>query len=98
MEELRSRQEAERKYQEVSHSQKMEALIQQYEVSIQGVSNTTVLYTFFVKILFFSYLKAVLIDIQLDVFSSELKSFQQTELENLEKTLKDTESSLSVRC
>ncbi|XP_041839244.1 microtubule-associated tumor suppressor 1 homolog isoform X2 [Melanotaenia boesemani] len=35
VEELRSRQEAERKNQEVSHSQKMESLKQEYEASIQ---------------------------------------------------------------
>lgn len=37
VQELRSRQEAERKNQEVSHSQKMESLKQQYETSVQGV-------------------------------------------------------------
>ncbi|KAM7418364.1 hypothetical protein PAMA_015811 [Pampus argenteus] len=59
VEELRSRQEAERKYQEVSHNQMMDSLKQQYESSVQ-----------------------------------ELKRIQQTDLENLEKSLKDTETSL----
>lgn len=40
VEELRSRQEAERKNQEASHSQKMESLKLQYESSIQGVCTT----------------------------------------------------------
>lgn len=40
VEELRSRQEAERKNQEVSHSQKMESLKLQYETSIQGACRT----------------------------------------------------------
>ncbi|MEQ2250199.1 hypothetical protein ILYODFUR_037407 [Ilyodon furcidens] len=62
VEELRSRQEAEKKKQEESHSQKMEAVKQEYETSIQG-----------------------------------LKMIQQTELEDLQKTLKETETSLTVR-
>ncbi|TMS23482.1 Microtubule-associated tumor suppressor 1-like protein A, partial [Larimichthys crocea] len=62
VEELRSRQEAERKNQEASHSQKMESLKLQYESSIQ-----------------------------------ELKRIQHTDLENLDKTLKETESSLSEK-
>ncbi|XP_026214612.1 microtubule-associated tumor suppressor 1 homolog isoform X2 [Anabas testudineus] len=62
VEELRSRQEAERKNQEVMHTQEMDALKQQYKASIQ-----------------------------------ELKSIQQTDLEKLEKNLKETESSLSEK-
>lgn len=37
VEELRSRQEAERKKQEESHGQKMEAVRQEYDNTIQGV-------------------------------------------------------------
>ncbi|XP_031722907.1 microtubule-associated tumor suppressor 1 homolog isoform X2 [Anarrhichthys ocellatus] len=55
VEEVRSRQEAERKNQEVSHSQKMESLKLQYEISLQELNR----------------------------------------IQNLNKTLKDTETSLS---
>lgn len=37
VEDLRRQQEAERKNQEVSHSQEMESLKQQYETSVEGV-------------------------------------------------------------
>ncbi|XP_032395196.1 microtubule-associated tumor suppressor 1 homolog isoform X2 [Etheostoma spectabile] len=62
VEELRSQQEAERKNQEVCHSQNMESLKLEYETSTQ-----------------------------------ELKRIQQTDLENLNKTLKETETSLSEK-
>uniref|UniRef100_A0A669CNN5 Microtubule associated tumor suppressor 1b n=1 Tax=Oreochromis niloticus TaxID=8128 RepID=A0A669CNN5_ORENI len=62
VEELRSRQEVERKKQEVSHSQKMESLKQQYEASLE-----------------------------------EMKTIHRSDLETLEKALKDTETSLSEK-
>ncbi|XP_014871638.1 microtubule-associated tumor suppressor 1 homolog isoform X2 [Poecilia latipinna] len=62
VEELRSRQEVERRKQEESHSQKMEAVKQEYNTSIQ-----------------------------------ELRRVQVTELEDLQKTLKETETSLAEK-
>ncbi|XP_054881138.1 microtubule-associated tumor suppressor 1 homolog A isoform X2 [Poeciliopsis prolifica] len=62
VEELRSRQEVEKKKQEESHSQKMEAVKQEYDTSIQ-----------------------------------ELRRVQVTELEDLQKTLKETETSLAEK-
>ncbi|XP_042340247.1 microtubule-associated tumor suppressor 1 homolog [Plectropomus leopardus] len=62
VEELRNQQEAERKNQEVSHSQKIESLIVQYEAATE-----------------------------------ELKRIQQLDLENLKKTLTETETSLSEK-
>ncbi|XP_043968915.1 microtubule-associated tumor suppressor 1 homolog isoform X5 [Gambusia affinis] len=62
VEELRSRQEVERRKQEESHSQKIEAVKQQYDTSIQ-----------------------------------ELRRVQVTELEDLQKTLTETETSLAEK-
>ncbi|XP_032418699.1 microtubule-associated tumor suppressor 1 homolog isoform X1 [Xiphophorus hellerii] len=62
VEELRSRQEVERRKQEESHSQKMEAVKQEYNTSIQ-----------------------------------ELRRVQVTELEDLQKTLMETETSLAEK-
>lgn len=62
VEELRSRQEVERKKQEVSHSQKMESLKQQYEASIE-----------------------------------EMKTIHRSDLDTVEKSLQDTEASLSEK-
>ncbi|XP_077427547.1 uncharacterized protein LOC144055453 [Vanacampus margaritifer] len=60
VEEMRSRQEAERKNQEISHSQIMAFLKEQHKTSLQ-----------------------------------ELKRIQEMDLENLDKTLKETETTLS---
>lgn len=91
MEELRSRQEAERKNQEANHSQKMDSLKLQYETSIEGQ-------------LIFSRISVVRMrcfprsaDADECLCVSELKRIQQTDVENLEKTLRETETSLSVR-
>uniref|UniRef100_A0AAX7V453 Microtubule associated tumor suppressor 1b n=1 Tax=Astatotilapia calliptera TaxID=8154 RepID=A0AAX7V453_ASTCA len=62
VEELRSRQEVERKKQEVSHSQKMESLKQQYKASIE-----------------------------------EMKTIHRSDLDTVEKSLQDTEASLSEK-
>ncbi|XP_061686070.1 microtubule-associated tumor suppressor 1 homolog A-like isoform X1 [Syngnathoides biaculeatus] len=62
VEEMRTRQEAERKKQEASHNQIMDSLRGQHETSLQ-----------------------------------ELKRIQEIDLENLDKTLKETETTLSAK-
>lgn len=100
MEELRSRQEAERKKQEEGHNQKIDSIRQQYEMSIQGVlkgkncqnhfSDTHLTYVHWINKSSCTFQSKCCV-------CSELKTTQQTDLENLEKTLKETEATLSVR-